>query len=290
MTIVDRLARTTGDPLFSVEFFPPKDDLGEDRLWQAVQRLAPLQPDFVSVTYGANGSQRERTIGVTKRLAKCTGLTTMGHLTCVGQSEEDLARVVDEYSRNGLDHVFAIRGDMPGGPAVPWQPYPGGLANATRLVELVASRGDFCIGVAAFPDPHPAQHDAALDARILKDKWTAGAGFAITQMFFRAAAYTELVDRVRSIGCPIPIIPGIMPITMASQVLRFAELSGADVPESLRSRLDTVADNPAWVREAGIQIGIELALDLLDRGAPGLHFFTQNRSGATQAIWEAVRR
>ena len=271
--------------LFSFEFFPPKDDLGQEQLWQALQRLAPLAPDFVSVTYGANGSQRDRTIGVTKRLATATGLSTVGHLTCASQSRQELVGVIDQYAAVGVDAVFAIRGDMPGGATVPWQPHPEGLRNATELVELIRARTDLAVGVAAFPDPHPARRDPALDARVLRDKWAAGASFAITQLFFSAQSYFDMVDRVRTLGCPIPIIPGIMPITMISQVVKFAEMSGAVLPADVRTRLDAVADDPAVVRKIGVAIGTELSQELLDRGAPGLHFFTQNRSAATRAIW-----
>ena len=281
--ITDRL--TQSQPLFSFEFFPPKDDAGQEQLWQALQRLAPLAPDFVSVTYGANGSQRDRTIGVTKRLAATTGVPTVGHLTCASQSRQELITVIDQYAQVGVEAIFAIRGDMPGGPTVAWQPHPEGLGNATELVELIRSRSDLAIGVAGFPDPHPAQHDPDLDARILRDKWSAGASFAITQLFFTAQSYFDLVDRVRCLGCPIPIIPGIMPITMISQVVKFAEMSGAVLPAEVRTRLEAVSDDPAAVRQTGIAIGTELSQELLDRGAPGLHFFTQNRSAATRAIW-----
>jgi len=288
MTIADLLA--TGDkPSFSFEFFPPKDDAASDQLWRTVANLAPLHPDFVSVTYGANGSQRDRTVEVTTRLATQTRLRVMGHLTCVDQSVADLSSVLDAYARGGVGHIFAIRGDMPGGPSLPWVQHPDGLANATQLVELIRRTGDFCIGVAAFPDPHPAQHDPVLDARILTDKWQAGASFAITQLFFRAQSYFDLVDRVRSLGCEIPIIPGIMPITMISQVVKFAEMSGAEIPKSVRSRLE-LAPDPSAVRTVGTQIATELCQELLDRGAPGLHFFTQNRSLATLDIWRNLRR
>jgi len=287
-TIADLLA--AGDtPSFSFEFFPPKDDVASDQLWRTVANLAPLNPDFVSVTYGANGSQRDRTIDVTTRLATQTDLRVMGHLTCVDQSVLDLVSVIDSYAQGGVEHIFAIRGDMPGGPTLPWVQHPDGLSNATQLVELIHDTGDFCIGVAAFPDPHPAQHDPGLDARILKDKWEAGASFAITQLFFRAQAYFDLVDRVRSIGCEIPIIPGIMPITMISQVEKFAQMSGADIPSPVKSRLDAALD-PASVRRVGTQIATELCQELLDRKAPGLHFFTQNRSLATLDIWRNLRR
>ena len=286
-TIAD-LLRDGSTPLFSFEFFPPKDDAASDQLWRTVANLAPLRPDFVSVTYGANGSQRDRTVELTTRLSTQTKLRVMGHLTCVDQSVSDLESVLVAYARGGVDHIFAIRGDMPGGPTLPWVKHPDGLANATQLVELIKETGDFCVGVAAFPDPHPAQRDPALDARILKDKWEAGASFAITQLFFRAQAYVDLVDRVRSLGCDIPIIPGIMPITMISQVVTFAEMSGAEIPAPIRARLDAAPD-PASVRHVGTQIATELCQELLDGGAPGLHFFTQNKSAATREIWRNLR-
>ena len=296
MTAPDSHTRTIADllgdgstPLFSFEFFPPKDDAASDQLWRTVASLAPLHPDFVSVTYGANGSQRDRTEELTTRLSTQTNLRVMGHLTCVDQSVDDLVSVLDAYAHGGIDHVFAIRGDMPGGPTIGWVQHPNGLPNATRLVELIRKKGDFCVGVAAFPDPHPAQHDPALDARILNDKWKAGASFAITQLFFSAQAYFDLVDRTRSIGCEIPVIPGIMPITMISQVVKFAEMSGADIPASVKARLDAAGPDPAAIRKEGTQIAADLCQELLDQGAPGLHFFTQNRSLATLAIWRSLR-
>ena len=288
MRVCDLLAQRD-HPLFSFEFFPPKDDAGEHLLWATLEKLAPMKPDFVSVTYGANGSQRDRTLNLTRRLATETSMPTIGHLTCVGQSTDQLISVIDHYSTDEVDHILAIRGDMPGGPTVPWQPHPQGLDNATQLVELIKSRGDFCVGVAAFPDPHPAHYDADLDARILKQKWEAGAGFAITQLFFRVGAYVELVDRVRSLGCEIPIIPGIMPITMISQVMRFADMSGAEIPPEMVARLEVVSQDPRAVRRVGTEIASTLSQELLDLGAPGLHFFTQNRSAATRSIWENLR-
>ena len=281
-TIADLLAAGT-HTLRSFEFFPPKDDQGTEQLMRAVNLLEPLNPDFVSVTYGANGSSRERTEEVTRRLAR-SHLRTMGHLTCASQSVTDLTGVVDAYAASGVDHILAIRGDMPGGPSVKWEQHPQGLANATHLVELIRSRGDFCVGVAAFPDGHPAQFDFDLDARILRDKWEAGASFAITQLFFRAQAYVNLVERVRELGCSIPIIPGIMPITQIGQVTRFATMSGAPLPDETLVRLDAVKGDPVAVREVGTAIASDLAQELLDSGAPGLHFFTQNRSAATRAI------
>jgi len=272
-------------PLFSFEFFPPKDEIQQRQLWQTVRELEPLGPDFVSVTYGASGSTRERTIKATEAIALHTTLRSMAHLTCASQSRDQLRRVIGSYAAAGIHHVLAIRGDMPGGPRVPWERHPEGLDNATELVALVRELGDFCVGVAAFPDAHPERSDFELDAQVLAAKAAAGASFAITQLFFTADDYFALVGRVRALGCDLPIIPGIMPITNVRQVTRFAELSGAALPRSLTDRIDEVADDDDQVRRVGIKIGTELSEELLSRGAPGLHFFTQNRSRATREIY-----
>lgn len=283
-TITDLLA-TAGRPLFSFELFPPRDEEQERQLWLTVRRLEALAPDFVSITYGANGSTRGRTIRATQQVAENTTLRTMGHLTCAGQSRDELRRAVGAYADVGVRHVLAIRGDMPGGPTEPWVRHPEGLANATELVELVTSLGDFCVGVAAFPDVHPQARDADLDARILVEKARAGAGFAITQLFFTAQRYFELVDRVRSLGCDIPIIPGIQPVTQLRQIRRFAELSGADLPPAVVARLQGAGDEPGAVSRVGVEIAAELSEELLAGGAPGLHLYTLNRSRATREIY-----
>ena len=277
----------TGDrPLFSFEFFPPKDEIQQRQLWQTVRELESLGPDFVSVTYGASGSTRDRTISATEAIAQHTTLRSMAHLTCASQTRDQLRRVVGSYAAAGVRHVLAIRGDMPGGPTVPWEAHPEGLNNATELVALVRELGDFCVGVAAFPDPHPEHHDHDLDARILVDKARAGASFAITQLFFTAADYFALVDRVRALGCDLPIIPGIMPITNVRQVNRFAELSGAALPASVTDRVNAVADDDDQVRRVGIALATELSEAAARPAArPGLHFFTQNRSRATREIY-----
>ena len=272
-------------PLFSFEFFPPKDEIQQRQLWQAIRELEALGPDFVSVTYGASGSTRDRTIKVTEAIAQHTTLRAMAHLTCASQSRDQLRRVIGSYAAAGVRHVLAIRGDMPGGPRVPFQAHPEGLHNATELVAMVRELGNFCVGVAAFPEPHPERNDHDLDARILVDKARAGASFAITQLFFTAADYFALVDRVRALGCDLPIIPGIMPITNLRQLERFAELSGAALPTSVTDRVRAVADDDDQVRKVGILIATELSEQLLAGGAPGLHFFTQNRSRATREIY-----
>lgn len=286
---ITELLHTNDRPLFSFELFPPKEDEQAKVLWDTVRRLEALGPDFVSVTYGASGSTRDRTIDVTRAIAQTTTLRTMAHLTCAGQSTERLRQVVGAYADAGIRHVLTIRGDMPGGPTEPWVRHPDGLANATELVELVSGLGDFCVGVAAFPDLHPEQHDADLDARILVAKAEAGAGFAITQLFFTAERYFELVDRVRSLGSDLPIIPGIMPVTRLSQIQRFAELSGADLPSWVVDRLNAAGSDPAAVRRVGVQLATELSQRLLEGGAPGLHFITMNRSTATLEILREIQ-
>lgn len=285
---IAELLHAADRPLFSFELFPPKDDEQGKLLWDTVRRLEALGPDFVSVTYGASGSTRDRTIELTHAIAEQTTLRTMAHLTCASQSRDRLRQVVGAYAGVGIRHILTIRGDMPGGPLQPWVRHPEGLANATELVELVHSLGDFCIGVAAFPDLHPEQHDADLDARILVAKEQAGASFAITQLFFTAEHYFDLVERVRALGSDLPIIPGIMPVTRLSQIQRFAELSGADLPGWVVDRLAAAGSDPAAVRQVGVELAIELSQRLLAGGAPGLHFITMNRSTATLEILREV--
>jgi methylenetetrahydrofolate reductase (NADPH) len=288
-SIADLLA-AGNRPLFSFEFFPPKDEIQQRQLWQTVRELESLGPDFVSVTYGASGSTRDRTITATEAIALHTTLRSMAHLTCASQSRDQLRRVIGSYAAAGIHHVLAIRGDMPGGPRVPWNAHPEGLDNATELVAMVHALGEFCIGVAAFPDAHPERSDFDLDARVLVAKAEAGASFAITQLFFTADDYFALVARVRALGCEIPIIPGLMPITNARQLTRFAELSGAALPRSVTERINEVIDDDDQVRRVGIKIGTELSEELLSRGAPGLHFFTQNRSRATREIYASLHQ
>ena len=287
-TIAELLATATR-PLFSFELYPPRDEAQSRQLWQTVRELESLGPDFVSVTYGASGSTRERTITATQAIAEHTTLRTVAHLTCASQSRDELRRVVGSYAAAGVRHVLAIRGDMPGGPREPWVRHPEGLANATELVALVRELGDFCVGVGAFPDPHPQSADAALDARLLVAKAEAGASYAITQLFFDPAAYFALVQRVRDLGCDLPIIPGIMPITNVRQITRFAELSGADLPRDVTARVEAVAGDDDAVRRVGVEIGTELSEALLDGGAPGLHYYTQNRSPATREIYARLQ-
>lgn len=287
-TVADLLVK--GDhPTMSFEFFPPNDDAGTAQLLDAIGGLQSLRPDFVSVTYGATGSSRERTIDATKLIGQSSDAITMGHLTCVSQSVAELRGAIDAYADAGVSHILAVRGDPPGGPTAAWDRHPDGLDNATELVKLVKASGDFCVGVGAFPDAHPEHHDFELDARLLAEKEQAGAEFAITQLFFDAEAYFRLVERVRKLGCQLPIIAGIMPVTNISQIERFAGFSGADLPAAVVSRLRAVAQDPAAVRAVGVEVAVELCDTLLAGGAPGLQFFTQNRSRATAEILGRLR-
>lgn len=279
----------SGDRSFSFEFFPPKDEAGEEQLWNAIRALEPYQPTFVSVTYGAGGSSRDKTIGITGRIAKETSLIPMAHLTCVGHTRAELEEILDSYGAVGVHHVMALRGDPKEGPRAEWTPTAGGLNYAVDLVELVRGRGDFRVGVAAFPEGHPSAESLDHDADVLAAKARAGAEFAVTQMFFRASDYFGLVERVRARGVDIPILPGIMPILNLSAIRRQGELIGTSVPDDIVARISAYDGDPAAVRAEGIKLAAELCEELLAGGAPGLHFYTLNRSKATLEIFEALR-
>ena len=270
---------------YSFEFFPPKDDAAEQALWEAIRRLERVQPTFVSVTYGAGGSTQDRTVRVTGRISRETTLTPMAHLTCVGRSVAQLRQVVGEYADAGVRNVLALRGDPPGGPGSPWTAHPEGLDHADELVALVKSLGTFTVGVAAFPDRHPESPSLDHDADVLVRKADAGAEFAVTQFVFDADAWVRLRDRVVARGRDLPIIPGLMPVTNVRQVERMAQLSGTPLPSAVVERLEAVAGDPAAVREVGVQVATELAQRLLAEGAPGLHFYTMNRSTATLEVY-----
>ncbi len=274
-----------GEPSVSFEFFPPKDDAGEATLWEAIRRLERVRPHFVSVTYGAGGSTQDRTIRVTARIATETTLTPLAHLTCVGASVAQLRRVVGAYAAAGISNILALRGDPPGNARGEWLAHPQGLDHAEHLVALIRELGDFTIGVAAFPDVHPDSPSLEHDVEVLVRKADAGASFAITQMVFDADRYLRLRDLVAA-RRDLPITPGLMPVTNLKQITRMAELMGTPLPPALVTRLQAVGEEPAAVREVGVQIATELAQRMLAEGAPGVHFITMNRSTATLEVYD----
>ncbi|MBX6372314.1 MAG: methylenetetrahydrofolate reductase [NAD(P)H] [Acidothermus sp.] len=281
--LLDRHGRS-----FSFEFFPPKTPDGERALFQTIRQLESLRPTFVSVTYGAGGHTAAATVRLTERIATETTLVPLGHLTIVNQSVSDLKRVIGQYAEAGVRNILALRGDPPGNPDGEWIPHPEGLRYAVELVDLLKRLGDFCVGVAAFPRKHPRALTVDDDTRYFVAKCRAGAEFAITQMFFYVEDYLRLRERVARAGCDVPIIPGIMPITSIGQIERFALLSGEEFPRALADRLLAVADQPEAVRAIGIDAATSLCEQLLEEGAPGLHFYTLNRSTATREIYQRL--
>lgn len=286
-----RAIKSDGAPTYSFEFFPPKDSEGENRLWSAIESLRSIAPDFISVTYGAGGSTRDRTIKITSEITARTQVPTVAHLTCVGSTRTELLEILTKYREAGINSILALRGDPVGGPRAPWQKTEGGLDHADELVTLAAEFGGFTIGVAAFPDGHPAT-DATTDYDIdvLLRKEELGASFATTQFFFEAEKWIALVEKLAARGSTLPIIPGILPVTNVNQLNRMAELSGTPIPASISKAFTDIGDNPDDVRKVGVEIATELSEKLLAAGAPGLHFYTMNTSTATREIFENLQR
>ena len=258
----------------SVEFFPPKDDAGEARLWEASSALETISPDFISVTYGAGGSTRDRTIAITKEITKRTGRGTVAHLTCVGSSKEELIEILSQYKAAGIKSILALRGDPVGGPAANWVKTDGGFDHADQLVKLVSEKG-LGVGVAAFPDLHPASNgNAELDLETLLRKEEFGATFAISQFFFEFSSWERLVNKLEKAGSKLKLIPGVMPVTNVKQLVKFAQLSGTQIPEKTRARFEAVAEDEKAVRELGVEVAAELCTQLLAFGCKSLHFYT----------------
>jgi methylenetetrahydrofolate reductase (NADPH) len=273
------------NPTISFEFFPPKDERGEKQLWQAIDDLNSLNPDFVSVTYGAGGSTRERTVRIACEIYERTGFRTIAHLTCVGSTREQLREILCHYKDSGISDVLALRGDPAEGPGAAWTPVSGGLDYAEQLVELASEIGDFVIGVAAFPDVHPASNgNFEQDVKVLLRKERAGATFAITQFVFDSSRYSRLVDTLKDRGSSLTIYPGIMPVTNYLQIKRMLELSGGSMPESLLARFERVQDDPEAVKELGIEIATKICQEVHLAGAEGFHFYTLNSATATSRV------
>ena len=274
-----------GGRSFSFEFFPPRDAAGEEQLWQAITELEPYCPTFVSVTYGAGGATRDRTVAITERIARETTLLPVAHLTCVGHTTDELVAILQDLADAGVHHVMALRGDPPEGPGSPWTPTEGGVTYASELVRLIKQTADVRVGVAAFPEGHVEAASLHDDARVLREKFDAGAEFAVTEMVLRASDYEGLVERAAAAGADLPIVPGLMPILNLRSMTRMAELSRRDLPREVVARLAPYEHDPAGLRAEGIQIATELGEALLAAGAPGLHFYTLNRSRATREIY-----
>ena len=269
---------------FSFEFFPPRDEAGEEVLWRSIDELQGLGPAFVSVTYGAGGTTRDRTIEITRRIVAETDLTPVAHLTCVGHTTAELQEILTSLKEAGVRHVLALSGDPPAGPGTEWVPTPGGVDHADELVALVAAFGGFSIGVAAFPEGHRDAASLHEDAMVLRRKMDAGATFAVTEMVLRASDYAGLVERAHAVGVDFPIVPGVMPILNYVSMRRMVEFSGREFPDEVHARIEPLRDDPDALRAEGIAIATELSRDLLALGAPGVHFYTLNRSKATREI------
>lgn len=274
---------------YSFEFFPPKDVEGEERLWAAIEGLKSIAPDFVSVTYGAGGSTRDRSIRIAREITQRTGISTVAHLTCVGSTRDELLSILQSYKEAGITSILALRGDPTGGPSAPWVPTENGLNHADELVQLASDFGGFTIGVAAFPDGHPASGgDFDKDIDVLIRKEQLGATFATTQFFFEATQYIRLVERLAARGSKLSIIPGILPVTNVKLLHRMAELGGTPIPQKIAAAFARVESDPQAVRSLGVEIATVLCQELLAAGAPGLHFYTMNSSTATQEIYRKL--
>ncbi len=278
-----------GEPVISFEFFPPRSAEAETQLASALEKLRPLKPSFVSVTYGAGGSTRDRTVQLVSSIRRDLGIEAMAHLTCVGSTRDEIARVLARLAEEGIENVLCLRGDPPKGQTT-FERTPGGFGYASELTAFVRDGYTFCLGGACYPEGHVETPDLDRDLEHLKLKVAAGAEFLVTQLFFDSALYFRFVERARAVGIDLPIVPGIMPVTNVDQLERFTSMCGASIPDGLRERLDAVRTDAPAVREIGIEHATRQCVELLDGGAPGIHFYTLNRSPSARAIFQNLRQ
>ncbi|HEX6389982.1 MAG TPA: methylenetetrahydrofolate reductase [NAD(P)H] [Solirubrobacteraceae bacterium] len=285
---IDELLDSGDGPTFSFEFFPPKTPQGEENLYTALRELKALKPSYVSVTYGAGGSTRSKTIEIVSRIKQDFGLEAMAHFTCVNATTDELRATLEELRDAGVENVLALRGDPPAGQDR-WTKTEGGLEFSRELIELLVGEYDFSIGAACFPETHIHAASPEDDLRYLKEKVDAGAKFLITQLFFDNRHYFDFVERAQAIGIDVPILAGVMPITSVDGIKRMTELSAAELPADLVRELDVRGDDPEAVAELGVAYATLQCAELLANGCPGIHFYTLNRSPATRAILSALK-
>jgi methylenetetrahydrofolate reductase (NADPH) len=278
--IKDALA--TVRPFFSFEFFPPRDDAGSRQLFATIEALQPLRPAFVSITYGAGGSTRARTVALAKEIQQQIGLTVVAHVTCVGASRAELRALFDDLARGGIENVLALRGDPPKGGT--FAPAAGGFSHASELIAMLRRNYDFCIGAACYPEKHPEAPTFETDLAFLKAKTDAGADFLVSQLFFDNELFLAFERRVRAAGVDVPVLPGLMPITNFDQIQRFVAMCGATIPPKLRVEMEARKGDVEAVQDLGVAYASMQAIELLQGGVPGIHFYTLNRSPATRAI------
>lgn len=287
MRISERLQ--SGPPTFSFEFFPPKDDIGFWDLYKTIESLKPLSPTYVSVTYGAGGSTRRKTVDLVARIKRDVGMEAMAHLTCVGATRDEIGQVLDELHLRGIENVLALRGDPPGGVGA-FVPTEGGFRFASELVSFIRTHHNhFCLGAACYPEGHPEATSRPADLEHLKRKVDAGVDFLITQLFFDNADFYAFRDKAQSVGLRLPIIAGIMPILSVGQIKRFTTMCGARIPAELLRRVEAVEDDPEAVRQIGTFHAVEQSRDLIRQGVAGIHYYTLNKSTATRAILQLVQ-
>jgi methylenetetrahydrofolate reductase (NADPH) len=286
MRIIDILR--SGKRSVSFEFFPPKDDEGFAELFRTIEALKPLEPTYVSVTYGAGGSTRRKTVDLVKRIKHEIGIEAMAHLTCVGATREEIQDVLEDLLQGGVENVLPLRGDPPKGQEK-FVKTAGGFGYANELIEFIRDRYPFCLGAACYPEMHPEAPDAVTDLNNLKRKVAAGAHFLITQLFFNNDDFFRFRDRAAAAGIDAPILAGIMPILSVNQTKRFTKMCGASIPAALLAKIEAVEDDAEAVRQVGMYHAARQCEQLLAEGVAGLHFYTLNRSTATRAVFQEIR-